>query len=53
MINNQVLLEFKKQYGYLLKYGLQINGVGDLIDEHYVIFISTPFGLRDLFMRRT
>jgi len=43
MINNQVLLEFKKQYGYLLKYGLQINGVGDLIDEHYVIFISTPF----------
>ena len=38
-----IILEFDKQYGYLKKYGLEIHGVGNLIDDYNIISISTPF----------
>jgi hypothetical protein len=43
MKHNEIIEEFKKQYGYLSKYGLQINGIGNLIAGYNVISISTPF----------
>ena len=43
MVSDKILSEFKKQYGYLSKYGLQIIGIGNLGDEHNIISISTPF----------
>lgn len=38
-----IISEFTKQYGHLEKYGLQINGVANLIGDHHVISISIPF----------
>jgi hypothetical protein len=38
-----ILAEFKRQYGHLSKYGLKINGIANLIDDHNVISVSTPF----------
>jgi hypothetical protein len=43
MTNEQILLEFKKQYQHLYKYGLKINGIGSLSLDYNVISISTPF----------
>jgi hypothetical protein len=42
MNTDYIITEFKKQYGYLEKFGLEINGIGDLMDEP-LISISTPF----------
>ncbi len=38
-----IISEFKKQYGYLQIFGLQIHGVGNLISDYNVISISVPF----------
>ena len=38
-----VISEFSKQYSHLKKYGLKIHGISNLIGEHNVISISTPF----------
>lgn len=40
---DSIILEFNKQYGYLKKYGLEVHGVGNVIGDHNVISISTPF----------
>jgi hypothetical protein len=39
----EIIEEFKKRYGYLSKYGLRINGIGNVIADYNVITISTPF----------
>jgi hypothetical protein len=38
-----ILAEFKRQYGHLSKYGLEVLGIVNLIDDFYVISVSTPF----------
>lgn len=43
MNNDTIIKEFKKQFGHLEKYGLEIGGVVHLIGDHNVISISTPF----------
>ena len=43
MMNDQEILnEFKKRYGKLRKFGLQIHGIGNLAADHNVISVSTP-----------
>ena len=42
MNKETIIAAFKKQYGYLEKYGLQVHGIGDLVGQS-VISISTPF----------
>ena len=43
MNDNQILNEFKKQFGHLKKFGLQIHGISNLGSDQNVINISTPF----------
>lgn len=43
MNNDTVISEFNKQFGHLKKYGLKVHGIGNLISDHNVISISTPF----------
>ena len=38
-----IITEFERQYGHLKGFGLKIHGVGNLIADHNVISISTPF----------
>ncbi|QNA44823.1 hypothetical protein [Lacibacter sediminis] len=38
-----IINEFKKQFGHLQKAGLEIHGIANLIGDHNVISISTPF----------
>lgn len=40
---DKILADFKRQYGYLSKYGLIINGIVNFIDDYQVISVSTPF----------
>ncbi len=43
MDSKQILNEFKKRFGHLKKFGLQIHGTGNLNAGTEVISISTPF----------
>ncbi|HYG40338.1 MAG TPA: hypothetical protein VD908_17035 [Cytophagales bacterium] len=43
MTYDTIISKFKSQYGHLKKYGLKIHGVANLIADHNVISISTPF----------
>jgi hypothetical protein len=38
-----IISEFNKQYGYLIEYGLKVNGFAHLIGDSAVISIQTPF----------
>lgn len=43
MTYDTIISKFSNQYGHLKKYGLKIHGVVNLIADHNVISISTPF----------
>jgi hypothetical protein len=38
-----IIKEFYQQYGYLIEYGLKVNGIAHLIGDYNVISIQTPF----------